>query len=299
MGLFNSKINKYLFVILIIASFFILVIFYFLNNLNSSNNLLNKLENSITTTKNLFEEQKRYALSLAILLSEDNEIIDSFIRQNREESFKIVNKKIKTLKQLQNSNVEIQIHNKNLTTYLRSWDISIKDVPLASFRQGLVEVIKKRKPIVSIELGKRLNIKAISPIIKNNQYLGSVEAIIDFEYLSQELEKKGYELFVLLNKANLDIASELKNNEKIKDYVLVNKANIHHLNNLDLENLKDYGYISNKDYSFVYFSYYDFEDMHLGYIFTGIKNNEHLNISNNYDYETVNTDIMGSEVKIR
>ena len=292
----NSKPNKYLFIILFITSFFIILIFYFLNNINNSNNLLNKLENSLTTTKNLFEEQKRYALSLAILLSEDKEIINSFQSQNRQESFEVVNRKIKSLKQLQDSNFEVQIHNENLTTYLRSWNIDIKDVPLASFRQGLVKVKESKQPIVSIELGKRLNIKAISPIIENNKYIGSIEAIINFEYLSKELKKKGYKLFVLLNKKYLNIASELKNNDEIANYVLVNNTNINYLEELNLDSLKDYGYISNKNFSFAYFSYYDLQNNHLGYILTGIKNNKHININNSFDYETVN---INSEVKIR
>lgn len=296
MEFLNSRTNKYLFGILVLASFTVFLIFYSLNNLNNNKNLLNNLENSLTTTKNLFEEQKRYALSLSILLAEDKTIIDSFMKKDREESFHIINKKIKTLKQLQNTSLEIQIHNENLTTYIRSWDINIKDVPLSSYRQGLVKVKEEKKPIVSIELGERLNIKAISPIIRNNKYIGSVEAIIDFEYLSQELEKKGYELFVLLDNKHLNIANKLKNNQKIMDYILVNNANIHHLNNLSLENLKDYGYISNKQYSFVYFSYYDFDNKHLGYIFTGIHNNKHLDINNSYEYKIVN---INSKVKIK
>lgn len=296
MRLLNSKTNKYLFIILFITSFFIFLIFYFLNNLNNSNNLLNNLENSLTTTKNLFEEQKRYALSLAILLSEDKEIVNSFLNENRQQTFEIVNRKIKTLKQLQDSNFEVQIHNKNLTTFLRSWDINIKDVPLASFRQGLVKVKEEKKPIVSIELGKRLNIKAISPIIINNEYVGSIEAIIDFEYLSKELKKKGYKLFVLLDKKYLDIANDLEANEKISNYILVNKTKINFLKDLDLENLKDYGYISNKEHSFAYFSYYDLQNNHLGYILTAIKNNKHIIINNSYEYETVN---ISSEVKIK
>lgn len=296
MEFLNSRTNKYLFGILVLASFTVFLIFYSLNNLNNNKNLLNNLENSLTTTKNLFEEQKRYALSLSILLAEDKTIIDSFMKKDREESFHIINKKIKTLKQLQNTSLEIQIHNENLTTYIRSWDINIKDVPLSSYRQGLVKVKEEKKPIVSIELGERLNIKAISPIIRNNKYIGSVEAIIDFEYLSQELEKKGYELFVLLDNKHLNIANKLKNNQKIMDYILVNNPDIHHLNNLSLENLKDYGYISNKQYSFVYFSYYDFDNKHLGYIFTGIHNNKHLDINNSYEYKIVN---INSKVKIK
>jgi len=296
LGFLDSKTNKYLFVLITIASFTIFLMFYFLNNLNNSNRLINKLENALTTTKNLLEEQKRYALSLSILLSKDKTIIDSFIKKDRKESFKIINTKIKTLKQLQNSNIEIQIHNKDLTTYIRSWDINIKNVPLGSFRQGLLKVREQNKPIVSIELGKRINIKAISPIVKNNKYIGSVEVIINFDYLSQELKKREYELFILLDKKYLNIDSKLKNLKEIKDYVLINNANIHHLRNLNLENIKDYGYISNKTYSFVYFSYYDFDNKHLGYIFTSIHNNKNLNINNNYKYETKN---INSKVKIK
>ena len=271
-------------------------IFYFLNNLNNSNKLLNDLENSLDTTKNLFEEQKRYSLSLAILLSEDKEIIESFLKQDREESFKVINRKIKTLKQLQDSNFEVQIHNKSLTTYLRSWDIDIKNIPLSSFRQGLVKVKQSKQPLVSIELGKRLNIKAISPIIENNEYIGSIETIIDFEYLSKELKKKGYELFVLLDKKHLNIASDLKSNPSLNNYTLVNSANIHVLEKLNLDDLKDYGYVSTQEHSFVYFVYSDLNNNPLGYILTGIKNNKQINISNNFDYEVINID---SKVEIR
>ncbi|RXK14008.1 hypothetical protein CP965_00740 [Halarcobacter mediterraneus] len=296
MSYLNSKTNKYLFIIVLLTSFFIVFIFYFLNNINNSNELLSKLENSLSTTKNLFEEQKRYALSLAILLSEDKEIINSYLKSNREESFKIVNKKIETLKQFQNSNFEIQIHNKDLTTYLRSWNLDIKDIPLASFRNGLVKVKKEKKPLVSIELGKRLNIKAISPILQDNKFLGSIEAIVDFEYLSEELKEKGYKLFVLLDEKYLSIATDLKNNNTISKFVLVNNANIFDLKDLDLNNLKDYGYTSNENYSFAYFSYYDLNHKHLGYIFTAIENNHHIDIKNSFDYEATN---LNSKVRIK
>ncbi len=296
MSYLNSKTNKYLFVILIITSFFIAFIFYLLTNLNHSDKLLNRLENALTTTKNLFEEQKRYALSLSILLSEDKELLESFIKNNREATFEIVNKKIDTLKQLQNSNFEVQIHNLNLTTYLRSWDLSIKDIPLESFRQGLVKVKESKKPLVSIELGKRLNIKAISPLIKDEEFIGSLETIIDFKYLSNELKQKGYKLFVLLDKKYLNIATQLTNNETIADFIIVNDSSKMIFENLDLKNLNDYGYVSNDKYSFSYFSYYDFNGNFLGYIFTAIENKNHLNFNNSYDYETV-TSISKVQIK--
>lgn len=281
------KANKYLITIVLVTSFFILLTFYFLKNLNNSDDLLNRLENSLSTTKNLFNEQKRYALSLSILLAEDKEIINSFLKNNREESFDVINKKINRLKQLQNSSFEVQIHNSDMTTYLRSWDISIKNIPLSSFRQGIVKVKTDKKPIVSIELGKRLNIKAISPMKKDGKFIGSIEVIVGFSYLSKQLKQKGYSLYVLLDKKHLNIATKLKNRPKIKNYILVNKENIKNLENLDLENLKDYGYISTKKHSFAYFSYYDLNNKHLGYIFTSIKNKNHINLNNSFDYERV------------
>jgi len=283
------KANKYLIIIVFVTSFFILLTFYFLKHLNNSDDLLNNLENSLNTTKNLFEEQKRYALSLSILLSEDKEIVNSFLNNNRAETFKVVNRKIKTLKKLQNSNLEVQIHNKDLSTYLRSWDLSIKDIPLSSFRKGVVKVKEEKKPIVSIELGKRLNIKAISAIKNNGKYVGSLEVIVGFNYLTKQLKQKGCTLYVLLNKKYLNIATNLKDNPKIKDYVLVNSANIDDLKDLNLNNLKDYGYASTKKHSFAYFSYYDLNNKHLGYIFTSILNKNQINLNNSFNYEEINS----------
>lgn len=283
-----SKTNKYLFIITIITIFSICLVFYILSILNSSDKQLDRLENALTTTKNLIEEQKRYTLSLSILLSKDKELINSFINKNRKQSFDIVNTKIKTLKAFQNSNFEVQIHNKDLSTYLRNWDFSIKDIKLASFREGLVKVKNSKKPLVSIELGKRLNIKAISPIIKNEEFIGSIETIVDFKYISQYLENKGFKLFILLDKKYLDIATDLIQNEKLKDYLLVNKANISDLKDLNLEDMKDYGYMSNSKYSFVYFSYYDLDNNPLGYILTAIENEEQINLNNSFEYNIIN-----------
>ncbi|RXJ87379.1 cache domain-containing protein [Arcobacter sp. CECT 8985] len=275
-----SKTSKYLFIIGGITSFFICVIFYLLTILNNTDELINKLDDSLTMTKNLFEEQKRYALSLSILLSQDKELISSYIKKDRMQSFKIVNKKIKILNSYQNSKFEVQIHNKDLTTYLRSWDFNIKNVPLANFRKGLVKVKKTKKPLVSIELGKRLNIKAISPILENNKFIGSIETIINFKYLSKYLQNKGYKLFILLNSKYLNIATKMKNSDKIGNFALINEANIDDLKGVDLKDLFDYGYTSSKNYSFSYFSFYNLNNQRLGYIFTAIQNKGQYQLKN-------------------
>jgi len=287
----NISLNRYFLLFLLLIIFLSLFIFYTINKINNNEILINKLENNLNTTKYLFEEQKRYALSLSILLSKDEQIIKSFIDQDRKNSFNLINKKMTTLKNIQNINFEVQIHNKNLSTYIRSWDLSKKDISLSSFRKGLVEVKNTKKPFVSIELGKRLNIKAISPFIVDDTFIGSIEVIIGFDNLANQLKKRGYELFVLLDKKHLNIATQLKNNPTIDNYTLVNINNINILKDLDISKFKNYGYISNQDYAFSYFSYYDLNENHLGYILISIENKDQLQINQAYEPKQIKKEI--------
>lgn len=142
MDILKPKSNKYFFFVSLLALVLIAFTFYILLDINNQKKLISKLENSLVITKNLLEEEKRYALSLSILLSQDKELINAYKNNNREKAFYIVNKKISGLKKLQNSLFEVQIHTKDLTTYLRSWDFSKKNIPLSYFREGLVKVKK-------------------------------------------------------------------------------------------------------------------------------------------------------------
>lgn len=285
MKLYSLKTNKYLFFLILVTLVFIIFIFFILTDINKNNQLITKLENSFIFTKNNFEEQKKYALSLAILLTEDKEFMNSFEKQNKDESFQIINKKIKTLKSLQNVNFKVQVYNKDLSTYIQSWSKEIKDSSSKSFKRGLIEVKKSKEPIVSIELGKELNIRAIYPMIRDDKYIGSMKVLIGFEQLTKELEQKGSSVFVLLNKKYLKIATEVKDNKQINGFTLVNQygQNINNFKNLDFKVLKDFGYFTNKELAFSYFSFYSCKREKLGYIIVSSKNNSNIEINKNYE----------------
>lgn len=285
------KTNKYLLFLSFLTLFFIIFIFYLLTNINNNEQLISKLENSLIYTKNIFEEEKKYALSLAILLSKDKEIIDSFLKKDRKESFILVNKKISTLKKLQNSDIEVQIHDQELNTYLRSWDFSIKDIPLSSFRQGLVKVKESLEPLVSIELGKRLNIKAISPLIVNNKFIGSIEIIIDFKGLTKKLHKNSLDMYVLLDNKYLNKKNELTDNQKINDFILINQdmINPNIFKDINLRNLEDYGYFTNENLAFSYFTFYSLDREKLGYVIISSKNNKKTQVNSSYKKQINNT----------
>ena len=103
MDILKSKSSKYFLFISLLALVLVSFIFYILLNINNQKKLISNLENSLAITKNLLEEEKRYALSLSILLSQDEELINAYEINNRKKAFDIVNKKINGLKKLQNS----------------------------------------------------------------------------------------------------------------------------------------------------------------------------------------------------
>lgn len=286
----KKRTTNYFFLLILITLFFIGFIFYVLININNDKKLLTNLESSLELTKNLLEEQKRYALSLSVLISEDKEFLESYLKKDRKSSFKIINKKIERLKQLQGSFFEVQVHDENLNTFIRSWDLSIKDVPLSSFRQGLVEVKNTNKPLASIELGKRLNIKAITPLIQNHEFIGSIEVIIGFNYLENELKQRGHETYILLQNKFLNIADTLKNNIKIQNFTLINDRNrdIKYLKAINLDSLKDYGYFTSKDKAFSYFTLYSLKREKLGYIIISSINEDNITIKNSYENKIIN-----------
>jgi len=235
------------------------------------------LDTTLQLAKNLLEEDERHALSLSLLLSQDRSFLQAYYHGDRKKAFDILSRKINSINQFQGYNYDVQVHDANLHTYLRSWDFSITNVPLASFREGLVAVKKSKKPLVSIEVGKRLNIKAISPILKNGEFQGSIEVIESFEHLRKKLEEQGAALFVLLDKKYLKIATTLKNHPSLSDrFVLVNThydANaLNSLKNEDLTKLQAYGYFMQDKFSFGYFQIKNFKNEALGYIVVAIQN---------------------------
>ncbi len=299
MNLFDrliDQIDKIVFIFTLLVLSFSFYFVYTLQQLYSQKETLQSLDNALFLTRNLLEEEQQHALSLSLLLAQDKTFLEAFYNNERKKAFEIIEQKIESLQRLQGYTFEVQVHDKNLYTYLRSWNYSVKNVPLASFRKGLVFVKGHKKPLVSIEVGKRLNIKAISPILKNASFEGSIEVIENFEHLRKALAEHGYALFILLNKKHLNIATRVQHNPLILNkFVLVNKSYDKHsfesLKKSNLQNLKDSGYFTQDKYAFAYFSIKNFQNQNLGYFVVVFENSAPLMLQthNEVTIEEVNS----------
>jgi hypothetical protein len=209
---------------------FILVVITLLYFLNKYNNIIHQnqtdilVSNKIEIVQNELTNQKNQALSLAILFAKNQNIINN-LEQNKpkelkEELLKLLNN-IKTY--TNQNNIQVQIHTKDLKVFVRSWEDKDIGLNLESFRKGLVKVKETKEPFVSNELGKRFNIKAISPIFNNEEYIGTIEVIMDYSDLKNRLKYLGIEIIPLLEKKYLEIAQYYKDNVLLDDYVVIQK----------------------------------------------------------------------------
>jgi hypothetical protein len=210
---------------------FIIIISILLFFLKKYNDILAQDQIDILVSKNVeiitneISNQKRHALSLAILLAQNHDIITLLQNNKRKELQKELNTILKTISSYTDiKNIQIQVHTKELKVFVRNWEDKDTGLELESFRKGLVKVKQTKQPYVSNELGKRLNIKAIAPIFdQNKNYIGSIEVITNYQELQKRLELIDIKIMPLLNKKFLNIAKYHQNNKELHQYILIAK----------------------------------------------------------------------------
>jgi hypothetical protein len=208
---------------------FIVVFITLLYFLNKYNNIIHQnqidilVSNKIEIVQNELTHQKNQALSLAILFSKNQNIINN-LEQNKPKELK--SELLKLLENIKTytrqNNIQVQIHTEDLKVFVRSWEDKDSGLNLESFRKGLVKVKQTKEPFVSNELGKRFNIKAISPIFnEKEQYIGTIEVIMDYSDLKNRLKYMGIEIIPLLDKKYLQIAQYYEDNVFLENYIVI------------------------------------------------------------------------------
>ncbi len=211
--------------------FFIIIIAVLLYFLKMYNEILQKEQTDTLVSKNIeiinneISYQKKYALSLAILFSKNETIINNLYYNNREKTKQELVNLLDTISDYTSlKNIQVQVHTRQLEVFVRSWEDKDTGMNLESFRKGLVKVKKTLQPYVSNELGKRFNIKAISPVFKEGTYIGSIEIITDYTLLKSRLKPMGIDTMPILNKKFLNIAKYHRDNKPLFDFVVIDDS---------------------------------------------------------------------------
>ncbi len=162
----------------------LLILFVFYNRYSSyyeDEKINSYISQNIEILNENLDFEKRYALFISTFISKNPTIKKALLENNQKIA---LNELDKILKEIKNStkidNIDIQVHTKELRAFVRNWDKSdYFGTPLNSFRKGLTRVKKSKKAFASIELGRGLNIKAISPILSfDKEFIGSLEGLL-------------------------------------------------------------------------------------------------------------------------
>ena len=242
-----SKTNRNFILLFIVVTITLLYFLYKYNKIIHHNQIDILVSNKIEIVQKELSNQKNQALSLAILFSKNEKIINNLEQNKPIDLKKELVKSLNNIKTYTNqNNIQIQIHTKDLKVFVRSWEDKDSGLNLESFRKGLVKVKQTKEPFVSNELGKRFNIKAIAPIFdKDEEYIGTIEVIMDYSDLKNRLKYMGIEIIPLLEKKYLQIAQSYKNNTSLHEYIVIQDEYDKKLYDFLSQNKK---YISNEKY---------------------------------------------------
>lgn len=277
----------------------IVILLFFLkkyDDITTKNQLDIVVSNNIELITSELSQQKKYALSLAILFAKNPHIVNTLKNNQPKKLKKELDILIQSISNYtKQKNIQIQVHTKDLKVFVRSWEDKDTGLNLKSFRKGLVKVQKTQQPFVSNELGKRFNIKAIAPIFEKEEYIGSIEIIIDYSSLKKRLKISGIQILPIIHEKFLNIALTYKDNKKLYNYVIIeNQYNENIYNTLFknkniLSQKKLYYEIDDTIITFVPLG--NIEKETIGYLVAHFKNsNQNFSYIPSYEYKGIIND---------
>jgi len=206
--------------------------------------------------RNKLDSQKFQALSLAIALAENKALKEALWDDDEDLGYEILSKTLMRLREYTlMSDVRAQVITTDLTIFARSWDNTYAGMPLDIFRVDLKEIATLKKPKVAIEPGRLLTIKATTPIMQGAKTIGYLEILQFFDKITDVLRQKHIELLVLMDEKFLDIATLMRENPTLQNFVVSNKnfnSNILKIaDSIDLQKLIQQRYLYSKGYLFI------------------------------------------------
>jgi len=180
------------------------------------------------------------SLTNAINISANYDVFEALEYDNIEFAIDGLGKLIKSYKENTNyPDVKIHIHTADVKSYLRQWNPEKRGDDLSKFRHTINKVKATKKPLSAIEIGQAgMVIRGIAPIIKDDNYLGSVEFIQGFNSIVKSAQKDlDADILVLMDKKFLNVGKSLKNAPQARDTVLSQSK--------DSSNMKLFGEIKN------------------------------------------------------
>lgn len=189
------------------------------------------------------------ALQLSLVLSKNKALVSALENDDEDLGYIILSDVMKSIEQNTGRFIRAQIITSEYNVFARSWDDVYAGMPLGDYRTDLAYFKENKTPRTSVEVGRRLGIKATVPIYKDEVLLGFVEVISFFESTTNFFSSIGIDLYVLMGQDELESAVLMMDNLIIDKYVVANRNYNHYhiptLKSLDFKELKSNRVVEN------------------------------------------------------
>jgi hypothetical protein len=179
------------------------------------------------------------ALRMALMLSQNEALVEALKNDDEDRGYKLLSEVMDAIKEHTNILLRAQVIGADYTLFARSWDNTYSGMPMEDSRSDLDYFKSHKKPRVSIEVGRRLGIKATVPLFENKKLLGFVEVLQFFDDTTAFFKELGVDLYVLMDEDYYNTAVLMQFNPMIQNYIIANRAfNATHLNMLERLDMK-------------------------------------------------------------
>ena len=213
------------------------------------------------TLENQLETHMMDDLRAAISLSKNEALIHALENDDEDLGYLLLSDILNTIELNTDIHTRAQIITKELNIFTRSWDDIYAGMPIGDYRTDLEHFKTHKTPRSSLEIGRRLGIKATVPIYKNGEFLGFVEVISFFKSITEFFSTLGVDLYVLLDFKHMDSAVLMRDNLTIDENVVANRnynySHVQTLKSIDFKVLKRNGMLYKDNKYIFYESMYD------------------------------------------
>ncbi len=233
-----------------------------------------------TNLQSEFNDLLKYKLTLAktnaISLASNSAIKEGLKIDNRELVINILKDLKKSFRENTDlKDLKIHIHTKDIKSFVRSWKLDKYGDDLKNFRNTIRYVKYTKKALSATEVGRAgLVIRGLAPILEDNEYLGSLEFIQDYDSIAQKFASRGEELLVLTDKKFMR-QDTITSKRNFKNFIItqqtINEDFFNNFKSIDLNSLIKKGFIADDKYFYTIVQAKDFRNNNVGYYVIGSK----------------------------
>ena len=235
--------NKKVMVAIFLAITALLTAFFLYFEKKATAQTLDNLNDKLILALNTqLDKERNAALQNALIISKNSSLINALREDDEDKGFDILSEMMESIKNHTDATVRAQIITSDNVIFARSWDNSYSGMPLDFHRPDLAYFYKHRNPRTSIEVGRKLGVKATVPVFSMNRMLGYVEVVSFFETTLEYFNALGIKLYVLMDDRFYNTAVFMQDNPSIGKFILANpkyiQSDIQFLEKIDFNTLK-------------------------------------------------------------